>query len=537
MESDCIHFKKTGYFSALILDYLAGDEKLSPFYTHSPNLESFATAIAERQFADEDRILLTNALRAQYAAVRKKKMDFEAVDRNIILLEQSNTYTVTTGHQLNLFTGPLYFMYKIVSTIQLATKLKKLHPEYEFVPVYWMATEDHDFEEINHFHHHQKKIEWTTDQKGAVGRFSTKGMEEVLEAFEKELADYSGNGNQLLALFRQAYLEHDTLANAHRYLVHQLFAKEGMLIVDGDDISLKKLFVPILKEELANEVSFKAVEAQSAALEKHYKIQVNPREINLFYLTEQGRHRILKENDAYFVHETSISFTEEELQAELNNHPDRFSPNVLLRPVYQECILPNLAYIGGGGELAYWFQLKGLFETLNLQLPVLLLRNSALWMDEKQHKYMQLLALSPEQLFLSEGPLLKQWVMQQAEEKVSLKVEEETFRMLYDRLAKKAAEVDETLGPHLKAVEVKHAKSMDRLQNQFIRAERKKHQEAVRRIHHLKEQLFPGNSLQERKENFTSLYLVLGETMVDHLKEAFDFPSDQFYIFRTAVQY
>ena len=537
MESDCIHFKETGYFSALILDYLAADEKLTPFYTHSPELKSFASAIAERQFAKEDRIVLTKALQAQYASLHEKNIDCEAVDRNITLLKQSNTYTVTTGHQLNLFTGPLYFIYKIVSTLKLATKLKELHPKHEFVPVYWMATEDHDFEEINHFYYRQQKIEWHTEQKGAVGRFSTKGMETVLEAFQKELAGFTENANQLLALFQQAYLEHDTLAEAHRYLVHQLFAKEGLVIVDGDDHALKKLFVPILKEELSSKVSFKAVEAQSAQLEKHYKIQVNPREINLFYLTDNGRKRMLKENDAYFVHETGIHFTEEELQKELEQHPDRFSPNVLLRPVYQELILPNLAYIGGGGELAYWFQLKGLFETLNMQMPILMLRNSALWMDEKQQKYMQLLALSSSQMFVEEGPLLKQWVLEQAEEKISLRVEEETFKLLFERLAKKAKDVDESLNTHVKALEAKHAKSMHRLQNQFIRAERRKEKEAEMRIHHLKEQLFPGNSLQERKDNFASLYLLLGEAMVDQLKESFDFPSDQFYLLKAAIRH
>ena len=532
MESDCIHFKETNYFSELILDYLAGDEKLTPFYTHAPQLESFASAIEEKQFDDGDRTILVNALQDQYASIRKKKMDFEAVDYNLKLLKQSNAYTVTTGHQLNLFTGPLYFIYKIVSTLELAANLKKLHPEQEFIPVYWMATEDHDFEEINHFYYQQKRIEWNTEQKGAVGRFSTQGVEQVLDTFEKELSDYASNGTELIALFRKAYLEHDLLADAHRYLVHEIFTKEGLIIIDGDDVELKKLFMPILKEELANEVSYKAVDAQSADLGKHYKIQVNPREINIFYLTENGRHRILKENGAYFIHETALSFTENELKAELDNHPERFSPNVLLRPVYQERILPNLAYIGGGGELAYWFQLKRLFKKLHLPLPVLLLRNSALWMDEKQHKYIQLLQLSAAQLFVKEGALLKQWVMRLAEDDISLKVEEEAFKLLYERLAKKAAEEDATLGPHVKAVEAKHRKSMERLQNQFIRSARRKQTEAAKRIHHLKEQLFPGDSLQERKENFSSLYLLLGEAMVDDLKEAVDFPSDQFFLLR-----
>lgn len=530
MESDCIHFKDTGYFSPLILDYLSGDEKLTPFYTHTPRIDSFKEAIAQKDFSAEHRKVLVDALQKQYAPIRKKKMDFAAVDQNIERLAQPNCYTVTTGHQLNIFTGPLYFIYKIVSAIRLAENLKAKYPGQEFVPVYWMATEDHDFEEINHFHFQGNKIAWESEQTGAVGRFSTQGMETVLAQFEKELEGYAGNAAQLSSLFREAYLQHDTLAQAHRYLVHQLFGKEGVIIVDGDDVALKKLFVPQIKRELAEQLSFHQVEQQSEALGKHYKIQVNARELNLFYLTPSGRHRLLKENDAYFVHETSISFSEEEIQKELKDHPERFSPNVLLRPVYQECILPNLAYIGGGGELAYWLQLKGLFDALDLPFPILLLRNSALWMDAKQQKYMQKLGLKPKQLFVKEGPLLKSLILEQHEEELNLSVEEETFKMLYDRLYEKASAVDETLGPHVKAVEAKHQKSMKRLQEQFIRAERRKQTETTARLNFLKTTLFPNDSLQERKENFASLYLVLGETMVSELKKRFEFPSDQFHL-------
>ena len=157
MEVECIPFKKTGYFSNLICDYLDAKESLFPFYERPPQIDKFAEQIrAKQNFPSSHREVLFSVLKNQY-----REIDIsEDTKVNISLLREVSTYTVVTGHQLNLFTGPLYFLYKIISTINLTKELKLANPENNFVPIYWMATEDHDFDEINYFNFRGKKLQW-----------------------------------------------------------------------------------------------------------------------------------------------------------------------------------------------------------------------------------------------------------------------------------------------------------------------------------------------------------------------------------------
>ncbi|MBL4710191.1 MAG: bacillithiol biosynthesis cysteine-adding enzyme BshC [Flavobacteriales bacterium] len=532
METDCIDFKDTGYFSKIILDYLAGNEALAPFYSYSPELDSFAEVIQKKHFSDENRQVLHASLLNQYERDGIKLKRVETVATNIQALAKSNTYTVTTGHQLSLFTGPLYFIYKIVSAIKLARTLTKKHPDQNFVPVYWMATEDHDFVEVNHFNFQGKRYEWNSEQKGAVGRMKTEGLASVFEVFRTELTDYSSNAEELKNLFEKAYLKHDNLAAATRFLVNELFAEYGLVIIDGDDVSLKTIFAPIVKKELLTEFSSQHVAEQSAQLEKRYKIQVNPREINLFYLSEGDRNRIVKEKGAYFVNDTSISFTEAEILEELEKHPENFSPNVLLRPVYQEAILPNLAYIGGGGELAYWFQLKSTFEAVEIPLPMMILRNSVMWMDAKQSKAFDKLDIKLQQLFLDEGVLTKKWVKQHSDHDLSLAEESKMNQQFFTELLQKAESIDVTLKAHVEAVQTKQQRALTNLSEKLIRAERRQQKEATDRIAFLKDTLFKNRGLQERQANFSEVYLREGKGMIDDLLEEFEVPTQEFLLVR-----
>ena len=157
-------------------------------------------------------------------------------------------------------------------------------------------------------------------------------------------------------------MNHQDLATATRFLANELFKKEGLVILDGESKSLKNLFIPYMNEELKNQSSFKTVSETNLKLTSdEYSIQVNPREINLFYIEDNLRERIIFENGKYKVNNTKIEFSQVEILAEVDKNPEKFSPNVILRPLYQEVILPNLCYIGGGGEIAYWLQLKSNF--------------------------------------------------------------------------------------------------------------------------------------------------------------------------------
>ena len=520
-------FEKTGFFSKTMLDYLAKKESIQSFYNNYPDLIGFKNQLEEKEksFNLESRNILSNSLEKQYQGFDVS----EATKKNIALLQQKNTFTVTTGHQLNLFTGPLYFLYKILSTINLAEEISEKFPTKNIVPVYWMATEDHDFEEINYFNFQEKKVQWNLESAGAVGRLSTEGLTDVFEEFSSHLGS-SKNANQLKKLFSEGYLKHATLADATRYIANELFKEYGLVIVDGDDLALKKLLAPFVKDELENETSFRAVSETIAALEKNYKVQVNPRTINLFYLHENSRERILFENGVYLINNTDITFSKEEILKEVDKNPMAFSPNVIVRPLYQEIVLPNLCYIGGGGEIAYWLELKSYFDKAGVTFPILLLRNSVQIVSEKQQKKLTSLKISHQELFLKQQELLSKKVSENIEIDVDFNRKINGLKEQFLELKEVAKKTDISFIGAVNAQEKKQIKGLENLQKRLLRAEKRRQKELVDHITTLQNQLLPNQSLEERQRNFSDYYLAYGPTFLNTLKEVLKPLAHQFTI-------
>lgn len=513
MPSDCISFQSSGYFTPLITDYLNQKENLKPLYNRFPTLENFKQQALEKQhnYNSDFRNVLVNALQQEYAGFNIS----DSTKQNIELLNKDNTFTITTGHQLNLFTGPLYFLYKIVSTINLSKQLAETYPEYNFVPVYWMATEDHDFDEINYFNFKEKKISWNRESSGPVGRLSTLGLEAVLEVFEKELGP-GNNASWLKELFREAYIKHSNLTDATRYLANRLFGDTGLVIVDGDSPSLKKLFAPHVKEELLHQTSHTKV-AETSRLLKDYNIQVNPREINLFYIEDNIRERIILQDGTYYVNNTEIKFSETEILALLESNPEKFSPNVIMRPLYEEVILPNLCYIGGGGELAYWLELKTYFESAGITFPILLLRNSVLLATQKQADKLDKLNLTWTDMFMKQQELVTKKTHEFSELDLDFSEQKEFLKQQFANLYDMAAKTDATFTGAVKAQELKQLKGLENLEKKLLRAEKKNHADKLERITQLQNELFPGRSLQERKANFSQFYLEFDGKLTEKL--------------------
>lgn len=515
MKVTQIPFKKTGFFSDMMIDYLDENSRLKPFYNNFPNTKGFYNQIEEKKksFRLQNRIVLSDALQNQYKgfAISDKTQE------NIDLLKKQNTFTVTTGHQLNLFTGPLYFLYKIISTINLAEELSEKFPENQFIPVYWMATEDHDFDEINYFNFDGKKVLWNRKDGGAVGRFSTEGLEQVFNVFTEHLGN-SNNAEYLKELFSRGYLQHNNLADATRFIANELFAEYGLVIIDGDDNSLKELFTPFVKQELENQVSYREVTNTIARLEENYNIQVNPREINLFYLGDDFRERIVFENGVYKINNTALVFTKEELLLELKNNPKAFSPNVIMRPLYQEVILPNLCYIGGGGEQAYWLELKSYFDAVEVPFPILLLRNSVQVLSEKQAKKLSNLNITKEEIFLNQHELLSKKVIENSDLEISFKDKKEFLKKQFLELKEVATKTDVTFLNAVNAQERKQIKGLENLEKRLLKAEKKRQNDLIERITKLLNSLLPNQSLEERQRNFSEYYLEYGNTFIKTLK-------------------
>jgi bacillithiol biosynthesis cysteine-adding enzyme BshC len=344
---------------------------------------------------------------------------------------------------------------------------------------------------------------------------STEGLKKVFEIFELEIG-HGNNANFLKDLFQKAYLEHANLAVATRFLANELFKNEGLVIIDADDRDLKKQFIPFVKKELIEQVSFKKVTETIEKL-KDYAVQVNPREINLFYIEDDLRERIIFENGKYQVLNTKLTFSEDELLKEVENHPERFSPNVILRPLYQEVILPNLCYIGGGGELAYWLELKSTFEENQVTFPILLLRNSVLLATEKQEKRLEKLNLNWSDLFKTQQDLINQQVQKMSEFTIDLSTQKEALIKQFEHLHQIATQTDPSFVGAVKAQEAKQIKGLDNLEKRLLKAEKRVHQELLNRISTLQNELFPNQSLQERKANFSEFYVEFGQELIEKL--------------------
>jgi bacillithiol synthase len=489
---------------SVFFDYINQKPTLKPFYGYFATLDNFEKQIElKSSFEVHNRKVLVETLTKQYTNINSKP-DFS-------VLENSQTFTVTTGHQLNIFTGPLYVIYKIVTVINLAKQLKQKYPQYNFVPVYWMASEDHDFQEISSFNLFGKKYNWQTQQTGAVGRMNPRDLGEALKILPEKLP-----------IFEKAYLKNTTLADAVRSYMHDLFGEHGLMCVDGDDAALKNLFAFVLKDELLNQPSFLMVKNTTTQLEKlGYEAIISPREINLFYVEKNLRERIVADSGGYKVLHTDLCFTEDEILKTLQDNPEKFSPNVCLRPVYQEVILPNIAYIGGPSEVPYWLQLGSVFEHFKVPLPVIMPRNFGLIVSAANQKRAEKLGLTVEELFESETKLRKTFVEKNTKSELSLATEKHNFEELFATILTKAIDIDKTLEATVAGEKTKLLASLEALEKRMKKAEERNQEAEVNQLVGLKNKLFPNGSAQERVDNFLNFYLN-DKTFIDKLLAAFD---------------
>jgi bacillithiol biosynthesis cysteine-adding enzyme BshC len=528
MDVACISYKETGFFSPTVIDYLEDKPELKEFYSYRPTLDGFAEFLKNKKVV-ADRELLADTIDDQYQLIEQYARIWDPgfsvpqpVQQNIESLKSPNTYTITTGHQLNIFAGPLYFIYKIVTAIKLTQQLKAQFPDKNFVPVYWMASEDHDFAEISYTTIGGKKVHWWLEASGATGRIHPETLRQALNQY-KGVLGMADHAPELAEIVETAYTRFDRLADATRYMVNALFGQYGLVIIDADNKRLKQQFAPIIERDIIEQNSFKNISATNEKLHNlGVHIQVNPREINFFYMKGSLRERLVFEDDRYKVLNTDISFTKEELKREIRKHPQKFSPNVVMRPLYQECILPNIAYIGGGAEVVYWLELKSNFEYYKIDFPILILRNSGLVIRKESAAKIKRMELTPADIFKSTDQLKTYWIKKHSDHNLSLQTEWSELTAIFAKLKQRAAKIDPTLGPSTEAVQARLKKAIDNLEKKLVKAEKNNYYTRLEQIEQIKTELFPGNSLQERNENFGLLYVKWGQAFIDELIRNFE---------------
>ncbi len=525
-DSHEVDFEDCGFINSLIISYLNHNPEVERYVHRMGSKEDYYHQMQERgaEFGSRKRKTLVDALRRQNACL-KEFTGYDEVENNLEILGMPNTFTVTTGHQLCLFSGPLYFIYKILSTIKLSRELKHQFPDKQFVPMLWLASEDHDWEEVNHFYFGGKKYVWNKDVAGAVGRQDLVGINELLQKYKEDIFPKSAAAMEWIAMLEEAYLQSENLAEATRKLCHRLFGSYGLLILDADDEALKRSFSPIIEREIFERNTYKKVNELSENLGRMWFKQVNPREINLFYMLENLRERIVYEDSKYLVLNTDISFSEEELHVELGNHPERFSPNVVTRPIYQEFILPNLAYVGGAGELAYWMQYKLAFEMYGMKLPILVLRNSVALLPAKVEAKWQKAGFEVSELFGDSNELFKKWMAKNRPIDPTLSAQEELLKQIFDEIDLIAAQTDKSMEGAAKAQRAKQTKGLLNLKKKLLRAEKRKNSELNDLLTEVKNLLYPNGTLQERHENISEYLVSYGPGMLDYLLDQFETPT------------
>ncbi|KRP11720.1 MAG: hypothetical protein ABR95_13550 [Sphingobacteriales bacterium BACL12 MAG-120813-bin55] len=506
-------FAATRRFSGLLLDYLSGKPQLDPFYTYKPEAASFSRALTRKTFTQQQRDLLTKVLQEQYQGTQLT----EKVADNIAAFAVENTFCAVTAHQLNVLTGPLYVIYKAQSVIDLCNLVEQENEGCKMVPVFWLGSEDHDLPEINHIDLAGSHIEWNTQQQGPAGRMQTAGMEEMIREVQ------AATGHHVLAkewldTALKAYREANNLTAATRTLLHSLFGEQGLVVIDGDHPALKAQFASVMVAEIQEGVAGRLAKQTSADLAEHYGAQAYVRDINLFYMQDGLRERIERQGDSYSVLHTDLVFSQQELIEAIQKQPEAFSPNVILRPLYQQMVLPSLAYVGGGGELAYWLQLKGIFDHFETDFPILLLRSSVMVVGRKVAHRMQRLSVSNEAVFQSEQELVQHLLQHTGNPGMSFDAEKERITALFEDLKQSVAKLDPTLEKAAIAAGVRAVQQLEKLEKKAFRAAKRRSLTELNQLQFIMDDLFPAGHLQERHYNVTEMFARYGNDFLRQLE-------------------
>jgi bacillithiol synthase len=497
---------------------------LSGFTKWNPSLSAIGSIIDERKKYPTDRKLLHRVLTDQY----KKMNPNPKVDLQIESILAENTFTVTTAHQPSLLTGPSFVISKALSVIKLAQQINEQQSTYNIIPFFVIGSEDHDVDELNHTYLFGNKITWTTDQKGPVGRYSLEGTEVILSQVKQQLINKK-YGEELIQIIDRAYQPDHSFAEAFQIMLHEILGHLGVLILNTDDSRFKQQFKSFIKTEVTESVSKPLVQkTQSELASIGFEPAAYARDINFFYFGKGFRDRIEKNGDTYTIFGKEQKFSTEEIKDELDQYPEHFSPNVIMRPLYQETILPNLAYVGGGGELAYWLERKLQFETLGVPYPMLIRRDSFMIIQQDQFDLLRQFNLHITDLTTRTDVLLNQLAESLSTHSIQLDEESNGIQEWMDRIRVKAEAVDKTLGPSIEAEKAKLLKSIEHIEKKLLKAEKLKSEVQLNKVKKLQDKLLPESILLERRENFMTFYAEYGSRFIETLLQDFN-PLDNLF--------
>jgi bacillithiol biosynthesis cysteine-adding enzyme BshC len=506
---------------------------LTPYPANSHGLNNAIIAATQHQQNYwPHRQTLRQTLVKQYLQINVAQND--VVYKQINLLQQPNTFAIVTAHQPVLFGGPLYFIYKAISAIVLANELNTQYQSegLQFLPVFWIGGEDHDFEEISHIRLFGKKYQWEhAPTQGATGQMPLETLTPLVAEIIAVLGNQSLHAAELANWLQKAYAPPHNLGQATQLFLHFLFGQYGLIVLNPNEANFKAMFANTMASEVLHQTSYKQVGKTNQIIQQlGYTPQAFVREVNLFEMGKHFRSRILYNagTKQYTLPSAPhISYSPTQLSALIEQNPQQFSPNVIMRPLYQQTILPCIAYIGGPGEVSYWLQLAENFKAFDVFYPVVLLRDMAIWADKQIGGKAQKLQLNPDDLWLSYPELAQKFLRKWANTEPNLLESEiSNIKQILTNISTKANTIDGSLATTVAAESAKIISGLEKLQEKLFKAEKRKHEIELQQLANLHQKLYPENNLQERIDNFMPLYLQYGRSFFDYLLENFN-PTEQ----------
>ncbi len=518
-----------GGFSKLFDDYISDFSKVRGFFeTDFHSLQNFSkhAEVVARQ--SRNRAEVADVLLEQNRAVGASEKTLE----NIGLLRDEGTSAIVTGQQVGMLGGPLYTIYKTITALRLAEQLSAAFPERKFVPVFWLEGEDHDFDEVNKVavmngEHTPVELEYDLKAKpsqrnaGAVGEIEFNGsLDDFFDRLQKVLPN-SEFREPLLSLLRNAYVPGSTFNRSFARLMNSMFGNSGLVFISSNDRRLKQLLAPVFLKEIQEypRVS-QLIIRQSAELEGRYHAQIKTKAMNLFMFFKGGRYFIEPRESDFGLRGIRQYFTKEELLGIVHSTPELISPNVALRPICQDTLLPTLAYVGGPSEIAYFAQLKPVYASFGMTMPIIYPRASVTIYEQKFERILEKYQLGLMEFFGNSERVTRKVVELISEVKIDEMFADATKRTtdLLEEMKYGLNYIDSTLMGPLEATRSKIESQLLVLKEKVVEAQERKHEIALRQVRKVAHSMTPNGTLQERVLNFSSFVNKYGPSFIERLR-------------------
>ena len=508
-----INYSDLPDYQNLFLDYLYEFDNVSKFYPKNfREIENYNRTLEDlKNYIRPHREEVSDIIRKQYSDYKISKQ----TDSNIESLKSENTFAVVTGQQVAIFGGPLYTFYKIITTIKLCSQLKEKYDEYNFVPIFWMEGDDHDFEEIKSINifdktNSIKKIIYDDGldeeiERGSVGSLKfNENIKSTINELEDSLRDTEYK-NDLLNLIKKCYSEGTKFKEAFKKLLHSFFDEYGLIIFDPQDKEVKEILLPIFKKEIesfsdhTNEIVLK-----SAELDDIYHAQVKVKPVNLFYSDEKGRYLIEPVDEEFRFKGKRKRIGKIELLNLLHYDPSSFSPNVLLRPICQDYILPTAVYVGGPSELSYFAQVMPNYSFFEVVDPIIFPRSSATIIEKHIFSTLQKYDLSISDIFRKKRELINRVLKSISDIDINSLFSEtkNNIDLELEKIKSTLLAIDKNLIDSTNKSMQRIFQNLEVIKEKSEKAQAAKHETVIKQLDKVRMVIYPQENLQERELSF-----------------------------------